>query len=199
MRAVDVVEHDLEIARVGLRLLRPRDPESLIDESEFDRDEFMPYWAELWPAATALAHEVGRRDLAGARVLELGCGLALPSLVAAARGAGVVAVDWAADAIALAARNAALNGLALETELADWRHAESLAALGPFDLVLASDVLYEERNVAPLLALLPRLTRRVLLAEPGRPHAGAFFESAAREWRIDPDPPIYRLSRLLAD
>ena len=198
MHAGELVECELEIGRVRLRLLRPRDPESLIDESEFDRDEFMPYWAELWPAALALAREVERHELTDARVLELGCGLALPSLVAAARGARVVAVDWAADAIELLERNAERNGLALEAEAADWRDTEPLAARAPFDLVLASDVLYEERNVEPLLELVLRLTQRVLLAEPGRPHAAAFFEAAARGWSIDAEPPLYRLIRRFA-
>ena len=195
MRAAELIEHELEIGRVRLRLLRPRDPDALIDESEFERDEFMPYWAELWPAALALAHEVERRDVDGARVLELGCGLALPSLVAAACGARVLAVDWAAGAIELLQRNAAGNGLAIDRLVADWRERDRLLDGAPWDLVLASDVLYEERNVEPLRLLLPRLGREAILAEPGRPHAAAFFEGARRDWRIDAEPPLYRLTR----
>ena len=61
------------VAGVELALLRPESPESLIDETEFERDEFLPYWAELWPAATALAEALP--DVGGLRVVELGCGL----------------------------------------------------------------------------------------------------------------------------
>jgi predicted nicotinamide N-methyase len=55
----------------------------------------------------------------------------------------------------------------------------------PFDLVLAADVLYERPSVASLLALLPRLGPRVLLADPGRPAAEAFLAAARRSWRVD--------------
>ena len=195
MGAAELLEDEIEVGSVRLRLLRPRETDALIDESQFARDEYMPYWAELWPAAVALAREVETRPVAGADVLELGCGLALPSLVAAARGARVTAVDWAPEAIALLERNRARNHLALVAAVADWREPAPLVGKGPWDLVLASDVLYEDRNVDPLLALLPRLGREVLLAEPGRPHAARFLAAAAHEWTVEAAPPIYRLTR----
>ncbi len=169
-----------EVVRVGaleLSLLRPREPEALIDEEAFARDEFMPYWAELWPAGLALARALPPR-LEGARVVDLGAGLGVPALCAAASGAEVTAVDWAADAVALLDRNAARNGLTLASVHADW-HTFS----GTFDLVLAADLLYEARNVQALVELLPRLAPVVLLAEPGRPHAADFFAAAERDWR----------------
>ena len=61
--------------------MRPDDPDELLDEESFGDDEFMPYWAELWPAGLTLAHELPER-LDGVRVVELGCGLGVPSLVA---------------------------------------------------------------------------------------------------------------------
>ena len=81
--------------RARPRLLRPRDAEALLSEEAFAHDEFMPYWAELWPSALALARVVGGRALRGARALELGCGLGLPRLAAAAAGGRVPATDWA--------------------------------------------------------------------------------------------------------
>ena len=88
------------MGEVELSLVRPSSPEALLDEEAFAHDEFLPYWAELWPAASALAAALPD-DLSGLRVVELGCGLGVPSLVAAHRGADVVATDWAADAIDL--------------------------------------------------------------------------------------------------
>jgi predicted nicotinamide N-methyase len=150
----------------------------------------MPYWAELWPAGLALA-PVLPAGLDGIRVVEIGCGLGVPSLVAASRGADVTAIDWAAEAVELLRENAARNGLALEACRADWR-----SFAGCFDLVLAADVLYEQRNVRALLELLPRLAPEVLLAEPGRPHAEAFFRSARRRWRVEEAAErVYRLTR----
>jgi predicted nicotinamide N-methyase len=124
-------------------------------------------------------------------VVELGAGLGVPSLVAAARGAAVTAVDWAANAVELLRENAARNGLAVDARRADWR-----AFGGDYDLALAADVLYEERNVEPLLGLLPRLAPEVLLAEPGRPHAAAFLERARERWWVDEaGDRVYRLTR----
>jgi predicted nicotinamide N-methyase len=139
----------------------------------------MPYWAELWPAGLALARALPER-LEGVRVVDVGCGLGVPALVAAARGAEVTAIDWAAEAVELLRENAARNGLVLAAEQADWRTFD-----GVFDLALAADVLYEPRNVVPLLELLPRLAPEVLLAEPGRPHAAAFFAAARSACQID--------------
>jgi predicted nicotinamide N-methyase len=142
----------------------------LIDEDAFERDEFLPYWAELWPAAHALAGALPEVD--GLNVVELGCGLGLPSLVAAAHGAHVTATDWAEAAVDLLRTNAARNGLELTVERRDWR--EPLEAR--FDLALAADVLYERRNVEPLTARLGELAPRSLLALAGRPYEATFLE-----------------------
>ena len=166
--------------------MRPREPEALIDEEAFADDEFMPYWAELWPAGLALA-EALPGDLAGVRVVELGCGLGVPSLVAAARGAEVTAVDWADDAIELLRDNAARNGLALEAVHADWRSFD-----GEFDLALAADVLYEARNVEPLVRLLPRLAPEALVALAGRPYEDEFLQ------RVNSEPVAERVVRITA-
>jgi predicted nicotinamide N-methyase len=146
----------------------------------------LPYWAELWPAAHALAAALP--DVAGLRVVELGCGLGLPSLVAAARGAHVTATDWAADAIDLLQKNAASNGLELTAERRDWREPWDDA----FDLVLAADVLYERRNVEPLVERLSTLAAATLLGLAGRPYEETFL----RLWPGDVEAVAERVVRL---
>ena len=187
LQHLDLVEEDVR----GFRLLRPRAAESLISEEEFAHDEFLPYWAELWPSALALADVVAARDVRGLNVVELGCGLGLPSLVAARGGARVLATDWAEDAVALLRANAARNGVTLEPRRLDWRQP---AELGTFDLVLAADVLYERRYVDVLVDLLRGLGGEVLLADPGRPFLRAFLE---RLPGVEVAPRVYalRLSR----
>ena len=183
--ALDLVEEVVALRDGELAILRPRDTEALLDDEAFAQDEFMPYWAELWPSGIALARRLAGRALHGARVVELGCGLGLPSLVAARAGARVLATDWAAPALELLERNAAANGVRVETALVDWAHPDELVARGPFALVLAADVLYERRNVALMLSLLPRLGDEVWLADPGRSFTGAFVDQAPRLWTTD--------------
>jgi predicted nicotinamide N-methyase len=162
----------VRVGEVELSLLRPVSPDALLDEDAFARDEFLPYWAELWPAATALAAALP--DVAGLRVVELGCGLGLPSLVAAARGADVTASDWAEDAVELLRENAARNGLALRAEVRDWREPWPER----FDVVLAADVLYERRNVEPLLERLRELAPVAYVGLAGRPYEAEFLGKA---------------------
>jgi predicted nicotinamide N-methyase len=178
----DLVEDVVPVAGRDLALLRPRDAEALLDEDAFEREEFLPYWAELWPSSLALARAIGTRALHGARTLELGCGLGLPSLAAALAGGRVLATDWSPDAVAMTARNARRNGIALDTLACSWTAPEPLLERGPWGLVLASDVLYEARNGEALLSLLPRLLAprgEIWLADPGRPAAAPFLAAAA--------------------
>jgi predicted nicotinamide N-methyase len=171
-----LIEERIELAGRELTLLRPPSADDLIDEDAFDEDEFLPYWAELWPSGLDLARVVAGLDVAGDRVLELGAGLGLPSLAAALRGAEVLATDWADEAVALLRENAARNGIALRAERVRWDEPELVVREAPWDLVLGADVLYEERNAHQLLELLPRLGGDVLIAEPGRPFARSFLE-----------------------
>ena len=184
----DLVEEVVGIGGRDLCLLRPRDAEALLSEEAFEEDEFLPYWAELWPSASALARAVGVRSLRGARVLELGCGLGLPSLAAAVAGGRVTATDWAEDATSMLIRNASRNGLTIEALTVSWTEPSLLVRRAPWDLVLASDVLYEPRNGVALLALLPRLVDvrgEIWLADPGRPAAAPFLEAVAETFTID--------------
>lgn len=174
-----------EVVPVGgrrLRIVYPRDSEALLDEEAFEREEFLPYWAQLWPSAIVLARATAGLRPAGRRMLELGCGLGLPSIVAALEGASVLATDWSPDAVAFAAANASRNGAAVRTAVCSWTDPEVLVAGAPWDLVLAADVLYEARNVDQLLELLPRLvdgSGEVLLADPGRRPAERFLRVTA--------------------
>jgi predicted nicotinamide N-methyase len=198
----DLVEHVVALPGRELALLAPRDGDALLSEEAFEHEEFLPYWAELWPSALALARVIARRPLTGRRVIELGCGLGLPAIAAALAGGRVLATDWSPDAVAMTARNAERNGAELTTAVYRWDAPPPRPA---WPLVLASDVLYEGRNVPALLELLPRVTDpggEVWLADPGRAPAARFLEAAAPTWRIDAIPhdgpahvTVHRLAR----
>lgn len=198
----DLVEESVPLRGAALQVLRPRDAEALLDEHAFEHEEYLPYWAELWPSGVALARRVAPRSLRGARVLELGCGLGLPSLAAALAGGRVLATDWSPQAIELLEDNAARNDAALETAIVDWTNPEVIVEQAPWDLVLAADVLYERRNVPLLLDLLPRLfdaSGELWLADPGRAPAGELLAGLAEGWtrrdEADGRVTVHRLMR----
>jgi predicted nicotinamide N-methyase len=149
-----------------------------MDEGDFERDERLPYWAELWPSAIALARVLSSEDLTGRRAVELGCGVGLPTVAALARGAKVLATDHYEAALDFTVHNARTNlGLEPETALLDW-HAPDVERLGTFDLVLAADVLYERRSVPSLADLVPKLLApggEAVFADPRRKDAPLFL------------------------
>ncbi len=96
-------------------------------------------FGQVWPAGRLLAQAMNRFDIGGKRILELGCGIGLASLVLQRRGADVVASDAHPLAEGFLAYNAALNGLpAVHYRQLRWDKA--LPTLGLFDVIIASDV-----------------------------------------------------------
>lgn len=138
---------------------RPADPDRLLDHpatrAAFARDEYMPYWCDLWPAARMLAKAILRHDWPpGLQALELGCGLGLPGVAAMKKGMHVTFSDYDATALRFAADNARINGCTqFELLPFDWRSPPDRR----FPLVLASDLIYEARNVEPVVAVLEKL------------------------------------------
>ena len=171
----------VKIGGHALSLLHPENPEELIDERDFELDERLPYWADIWPSARVLAAYVAARPGMGHSLLELGCGAGLVATCAALAGFAVHATDYYEDALRFTRLNVWENtGQDPSTQLVDWRHLPP--DLGHFDLVVASAVLYE-RAYARLVAraIAASLTRRgeALIADPGRVAAGDFVRSAA--------------------
>jgi predicted nicotinamide N-methyase len=137
-------------------------------------EDLCPYFGVVWPAARALAEHLARMGtwLSGKSVIEVGCGLALPSLAAAKLGARVVATDFHPDVPKFLKRNIELNALTstnLEYRNMDWRKPDS--SLGHFDFVVGSDILYEAQHpqaVARSLAAYCHRESHIVLTDPGR-------------------------------
>jgi predicted nicotinamide N-methyase len=153
----------------------------------------MPYWATPWASGIALAEVLFSRqaEVSNKLVLELGCGLGITAAATLAAGAALSVADCFAETLAYCRYNALVNaGAAPRTLLADWRSDAGrrlLVEAGPFDLVVAADVLYEAEDVEPLLALVPKLLRpggQFWLAEPGRTTSTRFVaEAQTSGWR----------------
>ena len=197
---IDSVEERIALPVGEVALTRPRDSEALLTEEGFEKEEFLPYWAELWSSGVALAHDIAVRALHGERVVELGCGLGLPSIAAALAGGRVLATDWSPDAVRATAANAALNEVTVETAQVAWAAPDELLERAPWRYVIAADVLYEPRNVELLLDLLPRLvdgTGLVLIADPGRVPAERFIAAAPEQGWTVRSVPSPRAKRVL--
>jgi predicted nicotinamide N-methyase len=182
----ELVIRTVELPSAELRVLQPEESAELPDDGPVEWAPLAPYWSVLWRSGVELARELDAVELRGLRVVELGCGLAVPSIAAARAGAELLATDSDPEALELLAENAQGNDVRIETAVVDWAQPDELLSRAPFDLALAADVLYERSSVAPLLSLLPRLASEAWIADPGRPAAGAFLDEARRRgWRVE--------------
>jgi predicted nicotinamide N-methyase len=181
----ELVEHRFELPSGEMRLLQPAEAAKIPDDHQVEWAPIAPYWSVLWRSGVALARQLDGESLRGQRVVELGCGLAAPSIAAARAGADVIATDGDSDALGLVVRNAEANHVQVEIDMVDWGDPDELVARGPFDLVLGSDIVYERPSVALLLELLPRLAPLAWIADPGRPAAEAFLEQARTRWSVE--------------
>lgn len=181
----DTVEEEVVIPFQGnvaqkFHLVLPTSIDALLDHpatcTAFDQDEYMPYWAQLWPSALMLGRELAQRSWSiDMQVLEVGCGLGLSGLVALALGMDVIFSDYDVAALGFAERNAKRNGFErFNTLPLDWRYPPAGLQV---PLLLAADVIYEVRNIQPLIELMLMVLSpggECWLADPDRPHREDF-------------------------
>ena len=158
-----------------LSICQPAAPDELLDSPEVarrhDRDGYMPYWAAEWAATLPTARFLaGRTWLPQARGLELGAGTGIAGLAAAAAGLAVTITDHDETAIAAVAASAAESGVSdrVAARTLDWH---DLPEGRRYDFVFGADILYEARNLAPIVAAVDRLLAEggtAFVGDPGR-------------------------------
>jgi len=184
----------LVIGEITLHAHQPSNFDHLLDraarETPNDIDR-IPYYATLWPSALQLMEILWqrRRIIENKRLLELGCGLALPAILAAKLGAKAMATDFHPDAAGCCCHNAMKNNADVEFQLLDWSNPP---AWEPFQVVIGSDLLYEERHIPALVATITQLCAQdgvVFIADPGRNGLG-FFTGQMQEkgWSCELHP-----------
>ena len=169
-RRFRVMQASVALSTASVELLRPENPDSLITEEDYIRDERLPYWADVWPSSIILARYLETQHGAGRRLLELGCGVGLVATAAVRAGFLVTATDYYEDALDFAAVNVARNSDGRATvRMVDWRAIPD--DLTGFDVVVAADVLYEARYpplIADVLARTLGADGEGVIADPGR-------------------------------
>jgi predicted nicotinamide N-methyase len=176
---VEIVNHHIGGSDFRIRALLNRqqfsDPDGSAERAGVAPASW-PLFGVVWPAGLALAEEMSHFPIAGKSILELGCGIALTSLVLARRGADITACDYHPLAEAFLQHNVALNQLpALPFRTAPWLGPNPL--LGRYDLIVGSDLLYERDHatlLAGFIALHTHPASQVLIADPGRGYVSTF-------------------------
>lgn len=161
-------EHELHV-RALADLQQYDDPDGRAERAGISSAQWSLF-GHVWPAGCLLARAMSDHPVEGKRILELGCGLGLASLVLKKRGADVLATDHHPLAPEFLAANAALNGLSpVPYRNLDWN--EPAPDLGRFDLIIGSDILYERRHAALLAPVFERHAKdqaEIVIADPGR-------------------------------
>ena len=172
----------LEIGNGEIQLTIVDEPDLFLDKlSKEDRDGrlYLPYWTYLWESAIGLARYVSElgATFSGQHILEIGCGFGLAGIVACQAGAKVVFTDFEHDALQFALHNSQLNGIENGVFVQmDWN---TPCFNSKFDVILASDVIYEEQNWESILGLLLNLLVSdgiAIFSEPNRKNADGFFK-----------------------
>lgn len=160
--------------------------DSLTTEEQKDpfAEDLCPYFGILWPAAEALAIFLNDHPklIKNKKVLELGCGLGFPSLVASHLGAEVLATDFHPDVEEYFTRNCRHSSVSCSYKRLNWRQDKE--SLDQFDVVMGSDVLYESNHASEVAQGLIRFLRpsgKILLSDPGRNYLQPFLTAMKNE------------------
>ena len=175
--AVTLLAHNQPVL---FSLRKPQNADLLISEEDYVKDERLPYWADLWPAARLLATTALEANGTGRSLLELGCGLGLPTTAAVRAGFAVTTTDYYEDSLHMTRFNSwRVNGVEPAARMVDWRALPE--DLGQFDIVMAADVLYERPYgtlVAAAIAATLKPDGEAWIADPGRSGLDVFLEQA---------------------
>ena len=189
MSSVRVRYQTIEFGEIDIHLRTLRDNQQFSDptgiaESLGINSTLWPLFGVVWPSSLVMSHFLLNYNLQNKRILEVGCGIGLASLLLNHLSADITATDYHPEVEKFLDINALLNGdRKIPFILADWKkeaHHSDEAEL--FDLIIASDVLYEEEHAALLAKFIQSHARphcNVIIVDPGRGRQGKFIKQMA--------------------
>ncbi len=141
-----------------------------------------PIFGIIWASGEVLARLMARQDIVGKRILEVGCGLGLASLVLNERSADISATDYHPEVESFLKINASLNsGDEIPYEQSDWNDLDT--SLGEFDLIIGSDLLYEVEHIELLSQFIEVHAKpecEVIVVDPGRGNHAKFSKAMVK-------------------
>jgi predicted nicotinamide N-methyase len=164
----------IPVGDISFMIRRVQNIDNLLDaisEEEFNQDERMPYWADIWPSSIALSEYVleNQNEFTGKKILELGCGLGLVGIVLTSIGCDVLFTDYDFHALRFTQENFYRNfERPASVQLLDWRDPGKSQN---FDIIVAADIIYEKRWLEPVLNVLERkmaISGQAYIADPDR-------------------------------
>ncbi len=171
----------IEFGKTDIHLRTLRDNQQFADdhgvaESLGISSATWPLFGIVWPSSEVLAHFLHDFQIKGKRILEVGCGIGLASLMLNQRNADITATDYHPEAGAFLEENVRLNrGNAIPFVRTGW--ADEDDDLGRYDLIIGSDILYEDEHVELLAGFIERHAKHhceVILVDPARGHHARF-------------------------
>ena len=181
MNSYDIKMEEISIGGHDLKIRSLKDRQQFSDEQDIagNRGVSSASWSHfgvVWPCGIVLAQIISKLPLQGLRILELGCGLGIASLVASRRGGDITASDHHPLAESFMSQNAVLNELpGVKFAHGDW--CTPITQLGKFNLIIGSDLLYERDQPALLSVFIDchaASDAKIILCDPGRREAKRF-------------------------
>ena len=165
----------IEFGKIDIHLCTLRNKQEFYDPDGIARElgissAAWPIFGVVWPSSMVLAHHICDYNFGIKRVLEIGCGTALSSLLLNKQQVAITATDHHPDVEAFLTRNSELNGdTLLPFERTGW--ADNNDSLGRFDLIIGSDLLYEDEHVGLVSNFIKEHSNpecEVIIVDPGR-------------------------------
>ncbi|MFT5812640.1 MAG: putative nicotinamide N-methyase [Psychroserpens sp.] len=165
----------IEFGKTDIHLCTLRDKQEFYDPEDIAKNlgissATWSLFGVVWPSSLVLAHFIEQYPLGTKRILEIGCGMALSSLLLNKRKADITATDYHPDVGAFLLRNTLLNqDSPISFEQTDWSNKQD--TLGLFDLIIGSDLLYEDEHIELLADFIEAHANKsceVILVDPGR-------------------------------
>lgn len=175
MSSLRVSYQTIEFGNVDIHLRTLRDKQQFLDtngtaEKLGISSAQWSLFGVVWPSSQVLAHLMSDFAINNKRILEIGCGIGLTSLMLNQRNADITATDYHPEAEGFLKKNTALNGsAAIPFIRTGW--ADELSELGEFDLILGSDILYEDEHADLLSRFINQHAKancEVIIVDPGR-------------------------------